>query len=212
MGAFQVFYFAGVAKTSVAVGSLVAICSAPIFITILAAGLLGERVDGRTWSALMAGIAGAALLTAGPHGLGRLPPGFIVGVALALGAGVSYATYAVTVKAVVERVAPLTVAALTFTVAAVSLLPVLFAEGPPAGARAWGLLAYLGVVPTAVAYIFYVLGLRTTSVVVSGVLTLAEPLTATLLGVVFFGDRLGPIGTFGAALLLGAVLGLTLRR
>jgi drug/metabolite transporter (DMT)-like permease len=49
-------------------------------------------------------------------------------------------------------------------------------------------------------------------VVVSGVLTLAEPLTATLLGVVFFGDRLGPIGTFGAALLLGAVLGLTLRR
>jgi drug/metabolite transporter, DME family len=212
MGAFQVFYFAGVAKTSVAVGSLVAICSAPIFITALAAALLGERIDGRTWAALCAGIAGAAFLTVGPHGLGRLPPGFVGGVLLALGGGVSYATYAVMVKDVVRRVAPLTVAALTFSIAALSLLPVLFVEAPPVDARAWTLLAYLGVVPTAVAYILYVLGLRTTSVVVSGVLTLVEPLTATLLGVLFFGDRLGPIGSLGAALLLGAVLGLTLRR
>ncbi|MGH7358144.1 MAG: EamA family transporter, partial [Candidatus Rokuibacteriota bacterium] len=89
MGAFQVFYFAGVAKTSVAVGSLVAICSAPIFITILAAALLGERIDVRTWAALGGGIAGAALLTIGPHGLRRLPPGFAGGVLLALGGGVS---------------------------------------------------------------------------------------------------------------------------
>ena len=135
MGAFQVFYFAGVAKTSVAVGSLVAICSAPIFITILAAALLGERIDVRTWAALCAGIAGAAFLTVGPHGLGRLPPGFVGGVLLALGGGVSYATYAVMVKDVVRRVAPLTVAALTFSIAALSLLPVLFVERPP-GRRA----------------------------------------------------------------------------
>jgi DME family drug/metabolite transporter len=212
MGAFQVFYFAGVAKTSVAVGSLVAICSAPIFITMLAAALLGERVDAKTCGALGAGIAGAALLTIGPHGLGQLPPGFVAGVALALGGGVSYAVYAVMVKDIVRRVAPLTVAALTFSVAALSLVPVLSQEGPPAGATAWTLLGYLGVVPTAVAYVLYVLGLRTTPVVVSGVLTLVEPLTATLLGVLFFGDRLGAIGTLGATLLLGAVLVLTLRR
>jgi DME family drug/metabolite transporter len=212
MGAFQVFYFAGVAKTSVAVGSLVAICSAPIFIMILAAALLGERIEGRTWLALGAGIAGAALLTGGPPGVGRLSHGFVGGILLALGAGVSYAAYAVMVKEAVHRVAPLTVAALTFSIAALSLLPVLVAERPPADARAWTLLAYLGVVPTAAAYIVYVLGLRTTSVVVSGVLTLVEPLTATLLGVLFFGDRLGAIGTLGATLLLGAVLGLTFRR
>jgi DME family drug/metabolite transporter len=212
MGAFQVFYFAGVAKTSVAVGSLVAICSAPIFITMLAAPLLGERIDGRTWGALGAGIAGAALLTIGPHGLGRLPPAFVGGVLLALGGGVSYAVYAVMVKDLVRRVPPLAVAALTFSIAALSLLPVLSVERPPADARAWALLLYLGVVPTAVAYVLYVLGLRTTSVVASGVLTLVEPLTATFLGVLFFGDRLGPIGTLGATLLLGAVLALTLRR
>jgi DME family drug/metabolite transporter len=81
-----------------------------------------------------------------------------------------------------------------------------------ADARGWTLLVYLGVVPTAVAYALYAIGLRTTRVTVSGVLTLLEPLTATLLGVLFFGDRLGQVGAVGAALLLVAVLGLTSRR
>lgn len=212
MGAFQAFYFWGVTMTSVAVGSLVAICSAPFFITVMAAVLLGERIGGRTWGALLAGVTGAALLTVGPHGFGRLPPAFLGGVGLALGAGLSYATYAVMVKDVVRRVTPLTVAALTFSVAALSLLPAVLREWPVADTTAWALLAYLGVVPTAVAYVLYVLGLRTTPVVVSAVLTLVEPLTATLLGVLFFGDRLGSVGTLGAALLFSAVVGLTLRR
>jgi DME family drug/metabolite transporter len=134
------------------------------------------------------------------------------GVGLALVAGVSYAAYAVTVKDAVRRVPPLTVAALSFAIAALSLTPVLLAERPSADARAWALLAYLGVVPTAVAYILYLIGLRTTPVTVSGVLTLAEPLTATFLGVVFFRDRLGRTGAFGALLLASAVAGLTLRR
>jgi DME family drug/metabolite transporter len=212
MGAFQAFYFWGVAMTSVAVGSLVAICSAPLFITVLATLRLGERMDGRTWGALLAGLTGAALLTLGPHGPGRLPAGFLGGVGLALGAGVSYATYAVIVKDVVRRMPPLTVAALTFSVSALSLAPVLLAEAPVGDGAAWALVVYLGVVPTAVAYILYVLALRTVPVIVSGVLTLVEPLTATLLSVLFFGDRLGPVGTLGAALLLSAVTGLTLRR
>ena len=152
------------------------------------------------------------MLTAGPHGFSRLPPEFLTGVTLALGAGLSYAVYAVAVKSLVQRAPPLTVAALTFSVAALSLLPVLLVERPAADARGWALLAYLGVMPTAVAYIFYVIGLRTTRVTVSGVLTLMEPLTATFLGVLFFGDRLGLGGAIGAALLLSAVLGLTTRR
>jgi DME family drug/metabolite transporter len=212
MGAFQACYFWGVAKTSVAIGSLIAICSGPLFITALAVLFLGERIDGLTWAALATGTSGAALLTLGPQGFGPIPPSFLAGVGLALGAGLSYAVYAVLVKNVVRRVPPLSVAALTFSVAALSLLPVLVVERPGGNVRAWALLAYLGVVPTAVAYIVYLAGLRTTPVTVAGVLTLVEPLTATLLGVLFFGDRLGLIGAGGAALLVSAVLRLTTRR
>ena len=115
-------------------------------------------------------------------------------------------------KGLVHRAPPLSIAAVTFSIAALSLLPLLFVEWPAADARGWALLVYLGVVPTAFAYALYAIGLRTTRVTVSGVLTLLEPLTATLLGVLFFGDRLGEVGAVGAALLLVAVLGLTTRR
>ena len=50
------------------------------------------------------------------------------------------------------------------------------------------------------------IGLQTTPVTVSSVLALMEPLTATFVGVVFFGDRLGLAGALGAVLLLSAVL------
>lgn len=212
MGVYQPFYFWGVAMTSVAVGSLIAICSAPLFITVLAALFLGERIDRRTWAALLAGIAGTALLTIGPHRLSELPPSFLVGVALELVAGLCYATYAVSVKSLVRRASPLTIAAGTFSIAAITLLPVLLVEWPAANARGWAWLVYLGVVPTAAAFALYAVGLRTTPVTVSGVLTLLEPLTATLLGVGFFGDRLGPAGGAGAALLIASVLALTIRR
>jgi DME family drug/metabolite transporter len=205
MGAYQVCYFWGVAKTSVAVGSLIAICSAPLFILGLAALWLGERVGRTTGAALVAGVTGAALLTVGPHGIGTLPAGFLGGVALALGAGLAYAVYAVVVKDVVARVAPLPIAAFTFAVAALVLLPALATERTAAGPATWALLAYLGLVPTALAYMAYVVGMRTTPVSVSGILSLIEPLTATLLGVAFFGNRLGATGAAGAMLLLGAV-------
>lgn len=212
MGVYQPLYFRGVEMTSVAVGSLIAICSAPLLITVLAALFLEERIDTRTWTALLIGITGAGMLTLGPHGVSTAPAGFLLGVALELGAGLSYAAYAVTVKGLVDRAPPLTIAAVTFSIAAVTLLPLLALERPVADARGWTLLVYLGVVPTAVAYALYAIGLRTTRVTVSGVLTLLEPLTATLLGVLFFGDRLGQVGAVGAALLLVAVLGLTSRR
>ena len=212
MGVYQPFYFWGVAMTSVAVGSLIAICSAPLLITVLAALFLEERIDTRTWTALLVGITGTAMLTLGPHGLTKPPPGFLVGVALELGAGLMYAVYAVAAKDLAHRAPPLSIAAVTFSIAALTLLPLLFVEWPVADARGWALLIYLGMVPTAVAYALYTIGLRTTRVTAAGVLGLLEPLTATLLGVLFFGDRLGQVGVVGAALLLVAVLGLTTRR
>jgi DME family drug/metabolite transporter len=212
MGAFQVCYFLGVARTSVAVGSLVAICSAPLWIALLAAAWLGERVTRRTGAALGAGVLGAGLLTAGPHGLAAAPAGFLGGVLLALGAGLCYALYAVLVKAAMTRLAPLTVAALTFAVAATALAPLLLVLPVAGSAAAWPWLAYLGLVPTALAYVLYVLGLRGTPVTVAGVLTLVEPLTAATIGVLGFGNRLGAAGMLGALLLLGAVAALILRR
>ena len=60
-------------------------------------------------------------------------------------------------------------------------------------------------VVTAGAYALYATGLRRVPASVAGIVTLLEPLTATLLGVLVFGERLDAAGAVGALLLLGAV-------
>jgi DME family drug/metabolite transporter len=109
-------------------------------------------------------------------------------------------------KAGLARTAPLPLAAATFGVAALLLGPLLAA--PDAGrqiAAGWPWLLYLGAVATAGAYAAYTVGLRDVPASVAGVVTLLEPLTATLLGVGLFGERLGAAGAAGALLLLGAL-------
>ena len=214
MAAYQVFYFWAVTLTGVAVAALLAICSSPLMIAALAALFLRERLTTTVGISLATAVAGTALLVIGPRGLGEVPPRFALGALLALGAGLSYAIYAVVGKATLARVAPLPMAGVTFTVAAAALSPVLVWEQAVAEplAKGWPLFLYLGLVPTALAYGLYTVGLRRTPATVAGIATLLEPLTASTLGVLLFGERLGLVGSAGAALLLAAILLLTLRR
>src|SRR5919106_75683 len=110
------------------------------------------------------------------------------GVALALALG----------KATLNRTAPLPLAGANFGVAALVLAPLL---AQPDAARqvalGWPWLLYLGAVATAGAYAIYTIGLREVPASVAGIATLVEPLTATLLGVGLFGERLGAAGALG---------------
>ena len=206
MAVFQATYFTAVTRAGIAMTALVAICSAPIMIAALAAVLLGERPTRRLVLALGLGVAGTALLVAVPVA-GATAPRPLSGVILALGAGFAYALYVVLAKAALARTAPLPLAALTFAVAAVLLAPALATPG--AGRQlvlGWPGLLYLGAVTTAGAYAVYMAGLRHVTAAGAGVAALLEPLTATLLGVVVFGERLGVVGWAGAVLLLGALV------
>src|SRR5262249_25481326 len=71
----------------------------------------------------------------------------------------------------------------------------------PQLAAGWPWLLYLGGIATAGAYAMYTVGLRHVPASVAGVTTLLEPLTATILGVALFGERLGARGRPGPLLL-----------
>lgn len=68
------------------------------------------------------------------------------------------------------------------------------------------LLGYLGLVPTALAYVLYFTGLRTVETGSAALLALLEPLTAAVLGAVVLSERLGVSGLCGAVLIGLAVL------
>jgi drug/metabolite transporter, DME family len=205
MAAFQVTYFGAVTRAGIAIAALIAICGAPLLITALARVALGERVTARAGAALALGVVGTALLIVGPRTAADVSARFVVGVLLALGASLGYALYVVLAKATLARTAPLSLAAANFAVAAVALSPVL--AGADAGrqiALGWPWLLYLGAVTTAGAYAIYTTGLRDVPASAAGIASLMEPLTATLLGVFVFGERLGVAGVIGAVLLFAA--------
>lgn len=207
MAAFQATYFVAVTLCGIAITALVAICSAPVIVAGLAWWQLGERPAPPILTALGAGVAGTALLVAGGGVSGTAAPGFAAGVLLSLGAGLSYALYTVLAKRSVARGVPLRLAAWTFGAAAWLSTPALVLAGGPGDriVEGWPWLLYLGGVTTAAAYAAYTTGLREVSATTAGLLSLLEPLTATLLGVLVFGERLGAAGTAGALLILGAL-------
>jgi DME family drug/metabolite transporter len=208
MAVFQAGYFSAVVLIGVALTALIAICSAPLAIAVLARVVLGERLSTRTLLALAVGVTGTALLIVGPRGVVDAGPRFATGVALALTAGAAYAVYVVIAKASLVRTAPLPLAAATFCAGTVWLAPVLFWAEAPAHQliMGWPLLLYLGVVATGLAYAAYTTGLTTVSAATAGIVSLLEPLTATVLGVVIFRERLGDLGIIGAILLASALV------
>ncbi len=206
MAGYQVCYFSAVPLAGVAATALLAICSAPILIAAIARVFLHEPLSRLRFAAMTLGVIGAGLLVGGR--LGGPAPDFLLGGALALGAGLAYSVYAVATKGALKASAPLGLSAITFGLAAVVLLPVLIIQPEATAstvARSWPLLLYLGAIPTAGAYWLYTTGLRRIPAGSAAIAGLLEPLTATVLGLLLFREHLSLPQAFGAALLLFAM-------
>jgi drug/metabolite transporter, DME family len=201
---YQLSFFAAVRLTGVAVGTVVAIGTGPA-----AAGALGRLVNGERLSARWAQAtilaAVGVLLLAGDGGASV----DLTGVALAVTSGVGYATYTVLSKRMLEAgEAPEGVMAAGFGGAGLLLLPALVLAGPGFLATPGGLAlaGYLAVVPTALAYVLFSRGLRHLSSGETATLVLAEPLTASVLGVVALGEHPSATAGAGALLVLAGLL------
>ena len=198
--AFQVTFLAAVVQTGVAVGTLVAIGSAPLL-----AGLLTRQVTRQWLLATGVAVAGLVLLVLGGGGA-RLS---LTGLLLALGAGASYATYVVaTARALDDGAAPALVTAVAFGLAAALLSPALLLAdltwlGTGSG---WLMVGYLALVPTVLAYRLLAGALVQLPAATAQTLALAEPVVATVLGVLVLGERLSPVGWVGAALVLAGLV------
>jgi len=137
----------------------------------------------------------------------------IPGVALAVTAGGAYAAYTLAAKRLMrDGHAPESVMAVAFGLGAIVLLPALLASGPgwliqPGGLA---LALFLGTIPTAVAYVLFANGLRRLSASETATLTLAEPLTAGVLGAVVLAEPLSGTAIAGAGLVLAGLLVLAL--
>jgi drug/metabolite transporter, DME family len=207
---YQLAFFAAVADTGVAVGTIVALGSAPALAGLFEWLLDRRRPEPRWAVATALACAGVALLALA-GGEASVSP---LGIALAVVAGGSYAVYTLAAKRLLTAGhAPEAVMAVAFGLAAVVLLPALLLSGPGWLLHADGLAlaVFLGVIPTALAYVLFARGLERLSASETATLTLAEPLTAGLLGAIVLAEPMTTMSAAGAGLVLAGLVALGLR-
>jgi len=207
--AYQPAFFLGTSRNGVAVGAVVALGSAPV-LTGLLTWLTRRERPGTPW------LVATGLATAGVVVLGLAPGAATtgttaldpVGVLFSFGAGAAYAVYTLAGAALIDRGwASTTSMGVVFGTAGLLSVGVLLAAGTQGLATPAGVatVLWLGLVTTTLAYVLFGYGLARLGAPTVATRTLAEPLTATVLGLAVLGERLAA-GSVVGLVVLGAGL------
>ena len=210
LAAYQFAFFAAVAIAGVSISTLVALGLAPLLIAVGGTVLGHGRPERATIVALVVALVGLVLLV-GVTAEADTGTTVVLGALLAVGSALGYAMVTLAGAGIPAGI-PVTLVG--FAGGALLLTPValvagLHLTGDPISLA---VLLYLGAVPSALAYTFFFTGLRTVPGAVASIVTLLEPLTATVLATAFLGERLAPLALSGGLLVLAAVAGLYVRR
>lgn len=205
---FQLLFFSSVRLTGVAIASVVAIGSAPVFSGLIEWIFLKMRPT-KVWG-ISTGLAiTGCLFLFITKGEVSINP---IGVLYSLVAGLIFALYTMNSKSLLQKEDAISVVAMTFSLSALLLTPFYFILDVSwlRDAGNVGIIFYLGIATTSIAYVLYGWGLRKIPASSALTLSLAEPTTAALLGVVVVGEVLSTTSWVGIGLLLGSIVILTL--
>lgn len=209
--AYQPAFFAGARLNGVAIAAAVMLGAAPV-LTGLLEWIVTRELPPRVWFVATAcAIVGVVLISGLLEASGDAIS--MAGLAGSLGAGAAYAVYAVATKRLLgDGWRPTAAIGSIFATAAVLGAPFLLLVDLSWLGQASGvaMVAWLAVVTVAIAYVLFAIGLQSVSAATASTLTLAEPLTACVLGVVLLDERLTGMGWLGVVVLSGGVLALAL--
>jgi drug/metabolite transporter, DME family len=201
---YQTAYYAAIPHAGLAVATVVTLGTGPVLIALGARVFLRERLGLSASLLILASLIGLLLLVR-PSGSDIS----LAGVGLALLSAGGYAAVTLLSRASHGTDDALDSALGGFAVGAVLVLPLAVMQGLlPTGGR-WdetaGMLAFLGVAPTALAYLAFFSGLRAVRATTASMVALVEPLAASVLAVIVLGERLAVAGYIGGAVLLASI-------
>ena len=208
--AYNLFFFWGLSLAPSIDGSIIV----PVLSPVITTGVLlltgQERPSARRIWGLLLGLGGTAVFFLGPGTAldGRRLTGDLIYL---LGA-VAWAAYSITSKRVLVRMDPLR--ATTAGTAVGALMLAIFAIPSLADADwgavpgyAWANIIYLGVGPTAVAYLCFYWGLRSVSPSTATMAMFAVPIFGITCALLFLGETFHPLQVVGATVMVvGALL------
>lgn len=206
IGVNWVLLFQSYRYTSVAVAT---ICYylAPLFL-ILLSPLLGERPTGKKLLCVVAAFGGMVLLSGVTDG-GAVTADQLMGILLATGAAIFYAT----VMLLNKKLSPIPAydkTIIQLAAASLVILPyLLLTDGfqfAGLSTLGWVLLAVVGFVHTGFAYAMYFGSMKSLPAHTIAIFSYLDPVLAVLLSALVLGESLSVGGMIGAVLILGSAL------
>ena len=205
---FEALYFTSLAYTTVQHAAAL-LYTAPAFVAILSWFFLKEKLTARKIGAIVLSVLGAFLIL----GLVENEPLFAsrtqIGDWLALGSGLAYSTWYIYGKVLCRNREPAVTAFLGMCIGGVMLFPLAFVtEGlqVPQSLTGWELVAAVGIVPTAMAYLVYLAGLKLIEATTASVFAIMEPLTSAILAFYLFQETLTYASLIGFGLIISSIL------
>lgn len=195
--AFQPLFFGATTRTGVALSTVITIGTMPLFTGVIGRVLFKAPFK-RIWI-IATSLAVIGLLLRSWEQLETVDT---LGIAMALGAGLATGCYVNGAKYELNRGGhPVELPAVAYSLSALLLLPLLVGDSLTWITTTPGVLTaiYLGVISMALANTLQVVGLKRLSPGPTATLLLADPLTATILGIWLLDESITPLATLGLA-------------
>ena len=209
---FTICYFSAITIMPLSTAAIL-LYTSPIWIMLMAAFFFHEKLNAKKLIALALAFAGCVLVS-GISGDGIT----VVGLLLGLGSGLGYGLYSILGTVALRRYSPYTVTTWTFIFAACGswcvcrpadmILKFAGAEKLP---MLLGFCILTALVTAVIPFLTYTLGLRTVEASKAGIIATLEPVVATVIGIVCFGEGLTILSAAGILLVLAAVVVLNIK-
>lgn len=203
--AYQFAFFSAVKLTGVAIGTMVAIGSAPVLAGILGRVFFKECLSSRWFLSTLLAITGCFLLVAA--GNSNFSSASVTGTMLAFGAALSYALEGAGLRLIGAR-DPIETVSLISVVSAAMALPWLIT-----GDISWifslrGMICifFLSVLTTILPFSLFAKGIGKITLGKAYTLSLSEPMTAWMLSALVLGEKLSLIGSIGVFILFSGII------
>lgn len=207
----QVGFTIGLRYTSVGHSAII-VGLGPIYALVLAVLFRLEALTFRKVLGMSIALAGIILMATGT-GLGHRSP-TLLGDLITFAGSIGFALYAVLGKRVAARYDALTMSTWNFVAGALIVSPFALQHALSLGPlhnwlaiswQSWAAMLYMALFSSALAYLFYFWLLRYLEVTQLAAYNYLLPVTATLLGILFLGERASRAEFLGSALALAGV-------
>jgi len=206
--AYQLFFIEGIARTTASHAALIFGIS-PVVVALLSMAVGHERIRASGWIGAALALAGVYVIMAGKAPSGGTPPS-LTGDLFVLVAAISWCAYTVMARPLLARHSPLKVTTVSMSWGVLLMLPLC---APQVIRQPWGDLSpgiwlamgYSCVFALVVAYILWYRSVKQVGNMKTAIYSNLVPVTGTLAGWLFLGERLYPALGLGAAAIFGGI-------